>query len=237
MRFLIGCSVALLLVGCGEPDALDTATPPQPGVASPATVAANRAVAERLPLDEPSDFADVKRGFVAAIEDDAIRNDAGDVVWSISQYDFITGDAPDTVNPSLWRQSLLAAQHGLYEVADGIYQVRGYDLAVMSVIAGESGWIIVDPLTSVETAKASLKLVNDSLGERPVSAVIYTHSHADHFGGARGVIDEEDLAAGVPVYAPIGFTDNAVAENLLAGAHMSRRAALMFGNVLPRKYG
>ena len=117
---------------------------------------------------------------------------------------------------------------------DGIYQVRGYDLSVMSVIEGETGWILVDPLTATETAAAALALVNETLGERPVTGVLYTHSHADHFGGARGVISDEDVANGVPVFAPIGFSESAVSENLIAGNQMSRRATLMFGNTLPR---
>ena len=221
-------------VACGQPAPNQAALPPEAGVATDATMKANQAVADRLPFEEQGDFVDVDRGFMAAIEDDAIRNADGDVVWSIEQYDFIEGEAPETVNPSLWRQSMLAARHGLFQVTDDVYQVRGYDLAVMSIIRGETGWIIVDPLTSIETAAASLKLVNDTLGERPVSAVLYTHSHADHFGGVRGVISDDDVASGVPVIAPIGFSDNAVAENLLAGPHMSRRAALMFGNVLSR---
>ena len=207
---------------------------PEVGVATASTKIANKAVSDRLSINDPSDFIDAERGFLAAIEDDAIRNSEGDVVWSIKQYDFIEGEAPETVNPSLWRQSKLAAQHGLFKVTDKVYQVRGYDLAVMSVIQGDTGWIIVDPLTSTETAEASLKLVNATLGERPVSAVLYTHSHADHFGGVRGIISDDDVANGVPVIAPIGFSENAVAENLLAGPHMSRRAALMFGNVLSR---
>jgi len=208
---------------------------PAPGTATEATREANAALAERLPLDEPTDREDAARGFLAAIEADAIRNADGEVVWAIPQYDFLEGEAPDTVNPSLWRQSQLAARHGLFEVGDGIYQVRGYDLSVMSVIEGETGWIIVDPLTANETAAASLKLVNDTLGARPVTGMLYTHSHADHFGGARGIIEEEEIEArSVPVLAPIGFSENAVAENLIAGNHMSRRATLMFGNTLAR---
>ncbi len=208
---------------------------PDPGTATPATRAANAAVAERLPLDEPSDAADAERGFLAAIEDEAIVDKDGRVVWAIPQFDFLADDAPDTVNPSLWRQSRLAARHGLFKVADGVYQVRGYDLAVMSVIEGDTGWIIVDPLTTTETAAAALRLVNDTLGTRPVSAMLYTHSHADHFGGARGIIAEEEIAErNVPILAPTGFSKHAVAENLLAGAHMGRRATLMFGNTIPR---
>ncbi|WP_300380905.1 alkyl sulfatase dimerization domain-containing protein [Henriciella sp.] len=217
----------------GKPS--DVPAAPPAGEATSATAEANASVAARLPLDDQSDFEDASRGFIAAIEADAITDADGNTVWSIPQFDFIAGEAPDTVNPSLWRQSMLAAKHGLFEVTDGIWQVRGYDLSVMTVIEGETGWIIVDPLTVKETAAAALKLVNDTLGERPVSAVLYTHSHADHFGGARGVISEEEMEArGVPVIAPEGFTENAVAENLLAGNLMQRRAVLMFGNTIPR---
>ncbi|MEM9738472.1 MAG: alkyl sulfatase dimerization domain-containing protein [Pseudomonadota bacterium] len=220
-------------VGISTSDAL--ADLPPPGTATQATRAANGALATRLPLDDDSDRNDAARGLLATIERDAIRNAKGDVVWSIPQFDFLDGDAPDTVNPSLWRQSGLAAQHGLFQVGDGIYQVRGYDLAVMSVIEGRTGWIIVDPLTTTETAAAALALVNDTLGERPVTGMLYTHSHADHFGGARGILDEAEIAErSVPVLAPIGFSENAVAENLIAGTHMSRRATLMFGNTISR---
>ncbi|MEZ6002536.1 alkyl/aryl-sulfatase [Hyphomonas sp.] len=205
---------------------------PPAGVATDATKAANAALADRLPLAQPGDFEDAERGLLAQIQDDIV-DENGNVVWSVHAFDFIDGAAPDTVNPSLWRQQQLLGKHGLFEIADGLYQVRGYDLSVMSVIRGETGWIIVDPLISKETAAASLKLVNDTLGERPVSAVIYTHSHIDHFGGVRGIISEADIAAGVPVLAPIGFTENAVSENLLAGNYMSRRAILMFGRTLP----
>ena len=211
------------------------ATPPPAGEATEATAAANREVAARLPLDDQGDVEDAARGLIAQIEAEAILDADGNVVWSIPQFDFIEGEAPATVNPSLWRQSGLAAQHGLFEVADGIWQVRGYDLSVMSIIEGETGWIIVDPLTVKETSAAALKLVNETLGERPVTGVLYTHSHADHFAGARGVISEEEIAAReVPVLAPAGFTESAVAENLLAGNLMQRRAVLMFGNTIPR---
>lgn len=207
---------------------------PPAGVATEATRNANAAVAERLPLDDQSDFVDARRGRIAQIEDDAIRGTDGSVIWAIQGHQFLRGEAPDTANPSLWRQSLLAAEHGLFEVTEGIWQVRGYDLSVMTVIEGERGWIIVDPLTTTETGAAALQLVNDTLGERPVTGMIYTHSHADHFGGARGIIDEAEIAArNVPVLAPIGFSETAVTENLLAGTHMSRRATLMFGQIIP----
>jgi len=221
------------LAACSQPAATPKADkPPEAGVATEATKAANAALAERLALDQPGDFEDASRGLLAQIKENIV-DETGKVVWAVNAQDFIQGDAPDTVNPSLWRQQQLLREHGLFELQDGLYQVRGYDLAVMSVIRGDTGWIIVDPLTAKETAAAALKLVNDTLGERPVSAVIYTHSHADHFAGVRGVISEADVARGVPVIAPVGFTESAISENLLAGNYMSRRAILMFGGTLP----
>jgi len=244
MRIWMAGLCAALATSCGQQPAInETPAPseaaiaaglPSPGTATDATKAANIALAERLDLSPGSDGDDARRDRLAFIEDAAILSEDGAVVWSIPQFEFLDAEAPETVNPSLWRQSQLAAHHGLFEVMDGIYQVRGYDLSVMSVIEGETGWIIVDPLTATETAAAALKLVNDTLGERPVTGVLYTHSHADHFGGARGVISDEDVAAGVPVLAPIGFSESAVSENLIAGNQMSRRATLMFGNTLPR---
>ena len=235
MRVLFGVAAAILLVACSPgiqtniPESMAKAPPK--GEATDTTRAANAAVADRLPLEDTSDFVDATRGLLAQLKQDTITDVDGNVVWQVSRRDFIDGDSPDTVNPSLWRQERLNSEHGLFEVMDGIYQVRGYDLAVMSVIRGDTGWIIVDPLLSQETAAAALGLVNDTLGNRPVTGVIYTHSHGDHFGGVRGVIDEADIEArGVPVLAPVGFTESAVAENLLAGNYMSRRAVLMFGN-------
>ena len=244
MRYLVAGFGCAFMAACGQeapiPPTPEPSTAaieaglPTPGTATPFTKQANAALAERLDLDPGSDGEDARRDRLAFIEDEAILSDDGAVVWAIPQFDFLESDAPDTVNPSLWRQSQLAAHHGLFKVTDGIYQVRGYDLSVMSVIEGETGWIIVDPLTATETAAASLKLVNDTLGERPVTGVLYTHSHADHFGGVRGVISDDDVANGVPVLAPIGFSESAVSENLIAGNQMSRRATLMFGNTLPR---
>ena len=242
MRIIASMLSLALLTSCGQEETPPTepsaeaieAGLPAPGTATAFTKQANADLAERLDLSQGSDGEDARRDRLAYIEDDAILNANGDVVWAIPQFEFLDSDAPDTVNPSLWRQSQLAAHHGLFKVADGIYQVRGYDLSVMSVIEGETGWILIDPLTATETAAASLKLVNDTLGERPVTGVLYTHSHADHFGGARGVITDEQVAAGVPVLAPIGFSESAVSENLIAGNQMSRRATLMFGNTLPR---
>lgn len=244
MRVWIAGLGFAMIASCSEPT--EIAEPPAPsasalaaglpdlGTATDATKQANAALAGRLDLAPGSDGEDARRDRLAFIEDAAILNDDGEVVWSIPQFEFLEGEPPETVNPSLWRQSQLAAHHGLFKVTDGIYQVRGYDLAVMSIIEGETGWIIVDPLTATETAAAALKLVNETLGDRPVTGVLYTHSHGDHFGGVRGVISDEDVAAGVPILAPIGFSESAVSENLIAGNQMSRRASLMFGSTLPR---
>lgn len=227
---------ALLLAGCSAQSETASEAPlpdaPAPGAVSGATAKANADLAKRLPLSDRQDFDDAARGFLAAIEAPAILNAQGNPVWDIAQFDFVTGNAPATVNPSLWRQSELVAQHGLFEVAPGLYQVRGYDLAVMTIIRGDTGWIIIDPLTNVETGAAALALVNKTLGERPVSALLYTHSHADHFGGARGVLPNG--AGNIPIIAPQHFSAEAVSENVIAGNHMTRRATLMFGSTLPR---
>ena len=201
------------------------------------TVAANRAVAARLPLDDPADFERAERGRIAGPDRLVIPHDHAPSrrVWDMDAYRFVSGDAPDTVNPSLWRQAKLNNIHGLFEVTDRIYQVRGYDISNVTFVAGDTGWIVIDPLTSTETARAALELVTAHLGERPVQAVIYTHSHADHFMGVQGVISRHELRErGVPVVAPLGFLEAAVFENVVAGNAMLRRAAFMYGNLLER---
>ena len=208
--------------------------PPKPLTATEATIRANHQFAESLPFHDKSDFKNARRGFIASIQDGVIKDEKGKVVWDQSAYAFLDGDAPGTVNPSLWRHAQLNRIHGLFEITDGLYQVRGYDIAVMTVIRGDTGWILVDPLLSKETAAASLDLVNRELGERPVVAVLLTHSHADHFGGIRGVMPSDpDVAAGVEIVAPHGFAEHAVGENIIAGNAMSRRAQFQFGNQLP----
>lgn len=201
--------------------------------ASAATQARQRAVAADLPGEDGRDQEFAARGFIASRSDPVIVNARGMPVWKLDAYDFVTGTAPATVNPSLWREMSLLRVHGLFKVADGVWQVRGFDVSNMTVIKGQTGWIVVDPLTTRETAAAALELVNQQLGQQPVSAVIYSHSHADHFGGVRGVINEADAAARkVPIIAPAHFVEEASSENIMAGAAMGRRASYQFGTGL-----
>jgi alkyl sulfatase BDS1-like metallo-beta-lactamase superfamily hydrolase len=201
------------------------------------TVAFIEALRNSLPFEDDRDFEEARRGFIAAPDFKQIMAEKGNVAWDIGSYDFLLQDQDfDTIHPSLQRQAVLNMSYGLYEVLpDRIYQVRGFDLANLTVIKGDTGWIVFDPLTAKETAEAALKLVNDELGERPVTAVVYSHSHADHFGGVRGVVDETDVREGkVPVIAPVGFMDHAVAENVYAGNAMNRRLFYQYGVLLPR---
>lgn len=192
-------------------------------------------IAASLPFNDTRDFEDADRGFLGTLKDPAIRNDQGEVVWDASSYDFISGDAPDSVNPSLWRQSTLVAKHGLYEVVPGLYQIRGLDLSVMSFIETDAGVVVVDPLISVETASAAMGLYQQHRGQRSVVAVIHTHSHIDHFGGVLGVVSSDDVASGrVQIIAPEGLVEHAVAENVYAGVAMGRRAGYMYGARLER---
>ncbi len=204
-----------------------------PAAASPATRGAHGLAAEILPPEGTRDASAVTRGFLATRKDPVIRNAAGKPVWNLDAYAFVTGPAPDTVHPSLWRHMTHLKHHGLFAVRPGVWQVRGFDLANMTIIRGRQGWIIIDPLTSVETAAAALELVNQTLGQRPVSAVIYSHSHGDHFGGVRGVVDPAALAAGnIAIIAPEGFMEEATSENVMAGGAMTRRAAYQFATGL-----
>ncbi|MET0888264.1 MAG: alkyl sulfatase dimerization domain-containing protein [Mycetocola sp.] len=181
------------------------------------------------PLDyaDRQDFDDVERGFIATLADPLVRNASGTVVWDANAYDFIQGDAPATVNPSLWRQGRLVAKHGLFEVVPGIYQARGIDISNISFVEGDSGVIVIDPLMSVETAAAALALYRAHRGDGRVGAVTHTNSQADHSAGVAGV-----AAAGTPIIAPAGFLDHSVSENVYAGAAMSRRAAYMYASDL-----
>jgi len=198
------------------------------------TRAAQAAVLASLPFEDETDFQNARRGLIAQIEDPVIETEAGTTVWNLNDYAFEEGDAPASVNPSLWRQARLNAIHGLFEVVPGIHQVRGYDLANMTIVSGETGFIIIDPMTTTETARAAMDLVRANLGDKPVTALMYTHSHIDHFGGARGVLSAADIERGVPVIAPEGFLLEAVSENVLAGDAMTRRASYMFGFLTER---
>jgi alkyl sulfatase BDS1-like metallo-beta-lactamase superfamily hydrolase len=203
--------------------------------AAEATKAANAKLLTKLPFSDKSDFDNARKGLIAPLPSDVIKGEAGNLIWNPGQYSFIGADAkaPDTVNPSLWRQSQLINISGLFEVAEGIYQIRNLDLSNMTIIEGKEGITVVDPLVSQETAKVGMDLYYKHRGKKPVKAVIYTHSHVDHYGGVRGVVNEDDVKAGqVKIYAPVGFLEAAVAENVMAGNAMSRRASYMYGNVL-----
>ncbi|NUU42479.1 MBL fold metallo-hydrolase [Tardiphaga robiniae] len=203
--------------------------------AEPATKGLNESVLKALPFSDRADFDDAKRGFIATLPDGVIAGPDGRPAWDTKPYAFLQNDAvPATVNPSLWRQAQLNAINGLFKVTERVYQVRGLDISNMTIIEGDSGLILIDPLLSNETAKAALELYLKNRPAKPVAAVIYTHSHADHFGGAKGVISENDARQGkVKVIAPDGFMEHAVAENVIAGNAMSRRAQYQFGSTLP----
>ncbi len=200
-----------------------------PNPATSHTSTANNAVKDLLDFGDRQDFEDATRGFVAAFDKGQIATDDGAVSWDFTESGFLEDDCPDTANPSLWRQSQLTKISGLFTIHPRIHQIRGYDLANMTLVEGDTGWIVIDPLLSVETARAGLAFANQHLGARPVKALIYTHTHADHFGGSRGVVtDTLDL----PIIAPDGFMDYAISENVLAGNAMSRRAQYQFGTPL-----
>ncbi len=218
-----------LLIG-GAMLMLGNAPDLSPKPASPPTIAAQRAVSAALPAEDGRDAEFAARGFIASRADPLIRATDGRAVWNLGSYDFVAGAAPETVNPSLWRHIGLLRRHGLFKVAEGVWQVRGFDVSNMTVVRGSTGWILIDPLTNKETAAAALELVNQQLGPRPVSAVIYSHSHADHFGGVRGVASEADVVAGkVAIIAPAQFIEESASENIMAGGAMGRRANYQFG--------
>lgn len=206
--------------------------------ASSATQAANSVVQRQLPFNDKTDFEDAQRGLIARPDTLTIKDPEGKVVWDLESYKQYIGmdkPAPDTVNPSLWRNAQLNMQYGLFKVTDRVYQVRGFDLSNITFVQGDTGWIVFDPLISAETAKAAYELVSENLGKRPVLAVVYSHSHVDHYGGVRGIVDEADVKAGkVKIVASKDFTEHAVSENVIAGNAMGRRAIYMYGAMLPR---
>ncbi|MFM4742860.1 alkyl/aryl-sulfatase [Aeromonas dhakensis] len=210
-----------------------------PKPASEFTIQANQNVLHTLPFNDKQDFEDARRGFIAKPDTLTIKDEQDNVVWDLEQYKTYIGldkTAPDTVNPSLWRNAQLNMEYGLFKVTDKIYQIRGFDLSNITFIQGDKGWIVFDPLISPQTAKAALAFINKTLGERPVTAVVYSHSHVDHYGGAAGLFNSPDEVKknGVQIIAPEGFTEHAVSENVIAGNAMARRAVYMYGALLPR---
>ena len=208
----------------------------EPSEATTFTIKANKALLKKLPFNDRQDFEDAKRGFIAKPEKLVIRDKKGKVVWDLTQFSFIKeGEpAPETVNPSLWRQSQLVAIAGLFKVIDRIYQVRTFDISNMTIIEGDTGIIIADPLICAETAKAALDFYYQHRPKKPIIAVIYSHSHLDHWGGVEGIVSKEEVKAGkIKIIAPKDFIKKALTENVLAGNAMARRAAYMYGNILP----
>lgn len=244
MYVRIGSAVAILvlLAACGDqqasprPETDDTRDVQGHSAPTSFTVEANAAVARALPLDDPLDFEDARRGLIASEEVlIAGPGDRGRPIWDTNDYAFLEGEAPASVNPSLWRQARLNSIHGLFEVVEGVYQVRGFDLSNLTLIRGATGWIAVDPLTSRETAAAALAFARRHLGDAPIVALILTHSHVDHFGGVAALLPEDPAErAAMRIVAPRGFIEAATSENVLAGVAMGRRAAYMYGAPLER---
>src|SRR5437763_15595823 len=207
-----------------------------PKQASPSVVKQHAATRAALPFSDTRDFDDASRGFLGTRDNAKVVSEAGRTVWNLEPYGFLSADeAPPTVDPSLWRQSRLNMNHGIFEVVPGVYQIRGLDIANMTLIEGERGVIMVDTLTSIEGARAAIELYFRHRGRRSVAAVILTHTHTDHWGGARGVLDDETMASGkVPIIAPNLFMEHAVSENIIAGPAMLRRAQYQFGPFLAK---
>jgi alkyl sulfatase BDS1-like metallo-beta-lactamase superfamily hydrolase len=212
--------------------------PTHPTAASKITANVNRDAASRYDLDNRQDFADAERGLIAPATDGKVLSPDGAALYDASDYDYLAGDAecPDTVNPSLWRQSQLLTRAGLFKVVDGIYQVRNTEIANLTVVEGETGLVVIDAMTSVETARHGMDMIREHVSDKPVEAVIYTHTHVDHYGGVKGVVDAEDVASGkVKIIAPgHAFDKHALGENIIAGNAMTRRAAYAFGQLLDK---
>lgn len=239
----VSCAfVSYIVLGEGYVHAQDTtAAPghfhPQGKAPSKYTIELRNGLKASLPFDDQRDFEEAKKGFIAAPPYKQIMADAGNVAWDMGSYEFLLkGKDFESINPSLQRQAILNMAYGLYEVVPGrIYQVRGFDLANITFIKGDTGWIVFDPLTAKETARAALEFINEKLGKRPVLAVVYSHSHVDHFGGVHGVVDEADVRSGkVSVIAPNGFLEAAISENVFAGNAMTRRTQYQYGVLLAR---
>jgi alkyl sulfatase BDS1-like metallo-beta-lactamase superfamily hydrolase len=231
-RFNIALTAALitLATGCSKTSGVGGAS----GDATPTTVAANAEFAKNLNLADQQDFDNAKRGFIAKPTGKIVQPD-GTVLKDFDAYSFLDGKAADTVNPSLWRHAQLNANIGLYKVMDGVYQLRGFDIANITLIEGKTGWILVDPLTARESSKFALEFARQHLGNKPVSAIIFTHAHADHYGGILGITTPQEVAERkIPIIAPEGFMEEATSENVLVGTGMARRSMYQFGKNLPR---
>lgn len=235
---LAGIAVSLLS-GCQETPAAEEGAPEltaeQKG-ATEITAQINQSVYDQLDFDDQQELEFAQKGLICAPEFLELKDESGKVIWSQDAYAFLEdASAPDTVNPSLWRNTQLNHIYGLFQVADGIYQVRGYDMSNITFVKGDTGWIVFDPLMSVECAQAAMELVDSQLGEYPVMGVIISHSHVDHFGGIRGIISEEQAAEeNIPIIAPEGFEEHAISENVYAGTAMGRRAAYQYGTLLDK---
>jgi alkyl sulfatase BDS1-like metallo-beta-lactamase superfamily hydrolase len=240
MRFLqaaAGLAMAILIVAGMVPAAYAQGTGPDSKPPSTFTIELRNGLKATLPFQDKRDFEEASKGFIAAPPFEQIMADAGNVAWDMGSYAWLLqGKDFDSINPSLQRQAVLNMAYGLYEVVPGrIYQVRGFDLANISFIKGDTGWIVFDPLTAKETARAALQFINEKLGERPVVAVVYSHSHVDHWGGVRGVVDEADVRSGkVKIIAGEGFLEAAISENVFAGNAMTRRTQYQYAVLLGR---
>lgn len=237
MAILVLLIFFLIFLGCGK-DKIDSGpNADAQGHTSPteATAQSNTEFGKKLDFNDQQDFENAQRGLIARDPDLRIKNAQGEFIWNQPAYEFMQGDAPTSVNPSLWRQGKLNNIHGLFKVTEGIYQLRGHDLANMTIVQGKTGWIIVDPLTAEETASKALALARKHLGDDPILAIIYTHSHIDHFGGVLGIMSEEEAKTNkVRIIAPKGFMEEATSENVIAGVAMARRSMFMYGKNLAR---
>ncbi len=232
-RQLLACALAAVLflaAACSR----NGTQPPAGSDASPSVLQANAALAKELKLDDQQDFEDAKRGFMAKPTGKILAAD-GTVLKDFDVYGFLNAKAAETVNPSLWRHAQLNAQVGLYKVVDGVYQLRGFDIANLTLIEGKTGWIVVDTLTARESAQFAMAFAEKHLGRKPISAMIFTHAHVDHFGGALGLLSPAEVdQRKIPVVAPAGFIEEGTSENILAGVGMGRRSIYQFGRDLPR---
>jgi len=230
LSYALLAALLALAAGCSKTTGVGGAA----GDATPATLKANVQSAQQLKLDDPQDLEDAKRGLIARPEGKILAAD-GTVLVDFDAFKFVDGKAPDTVNPSLWRHAIQNEQIGLFKVTDGIYQLRGFDIANITLIEGKTGWIVVDTLTARESSAAAMAFARQHLGNKPVSAIVFTHSHADHFGGALGVVSAQEVAERkIPVIASEGFMEEATSENILVGTAMARRSMYQFGKNLER---